>query len=284
MSEDSAVTTARPARRRRRGVLIGTLVVVTCIAASLGGLAAARSPGVAAKTPAKNSPLVSPALQSQPPLVSFASLRSGPPPLPAGVSLVARLTHDEPCYARPGGPQVGVVPGSWYGASSILLVMQKTTDGWLHVRLAQRPDGSTAWIREKGVILSTTPYRIVVDLKTTHLMLYKFNHLVMDAPAGVGTATDPTPTGHFFVAFFAPPPNNYDDYGPFLMYTSAHSNAIADWEGSGDAIIAIHGPIFAEAQIGTTGSYVSHGCIRIFDNDLVRMQAVPPGSPVDVID
>lgn len=103
----------------------------------------------------------------------------------------------------------------------------------------------------------------------------------MSAPAGSGTAQDPTPTGNFFVALFAAAPSAA--WGPFIMVTSGHSNAISDYEGSGDAIVAIHGPINADAAIGTTGAHISHGCVRLHDVDLDQLRAVPVGSPVQII-
>jgi lipoprotein-anchoring transpeptidase ErfK/SrfK len=104
----------------------------------------------------------------------------------------------------------------------------------------------------------------------------------MSAPAGVGTAQDPTPTGNFFVALYASPPSAA--WGPFVMVTSGHSNAISDYEESGDAIVAIHGPLGADAAIGTSGARVSHGCVRLHDSDLVRLRSVPVGTPVQISD
>ena len=67
------------------------------------------------------------------------------------------------------------------------------------------------------------------------------------------------------------------------MVTSAHSDTITDWEGSGDALIAIHGPLGSDAQIGTTGAAVSHGCIRLHEANLVQLRPVPVGTPVDIV-
>jgi lipoprotein-anchoring transpeptidase ErfK/SrfK len=195
-------------------------------------------------------------------------------------SLVATLTETTPDFATPGGPQTGTVPATWYGAPSALPVLAQD-NGYLDVRLAQRPNGSTAWIASSAATLSSTPYKIVVDLATEHLMLYKAGHLVMSAPAGIGTVQDPTPTGNFFVVLFAAPPAA--DWGPFVMVTSGHSNAISDYEESGDAIVAIHGPLGEDAAIGTTGARVSHGCVRLHDVDLAQLRTVPVGSPVQII-
>jgi lipoprotein-anchoring transpeptidase ErfK/SrfK len=168
----------------------------------------------------------------------------------------------------------------WYGAPSALPVLAQD-NGYLEVRLAQRPNGSTAWIASSAVTLSSTPYRIVVDLATEHLKLYKAGHLLMSAPAGIGTVQDPTPTGNFFVVLFAAPSSAA--WGPFVMVTSGHSNAISDYEESGDAIVAIHGPLGADAAIGTTGARISHGCVRLHDVDLDQLRAVAVGSPVQII-
>ena len=129
-------------------------------------------------------------------------------------------------------------------------------------------------------IPNATPYRIVVNLTTKHLQLYRQNQLIINAPAGVGTLSDPTPTGQFFVTFFEASPN--PGYGPFILVTSAHSQTIANWDGSGDAVIAIHGPLGANSLIGTTGAYISHGCIRLPIPDLALLRDVPAGSPISI--
>jgi lipoprotein-anchoring transpeptidase ErfK/SrfK len=199
----------------------------------------------------------------------------------AASNQVATLPGNVQGYAAPGGAPTQIVPGSWLGAVSELPVIA-TAPGWLEVRLAQRPNESTTWIQSTGIALTTTPYRIVVDLATEHLELFDEGQLVLNAPAGIGTPTDPTPTGTYFVALFAQAPD--PGYGPFVIMTSDHSDAIADWDGSGDAVIAIHGPIGADAEIGTTGTAISHGCIRLHDSDLAQLRTVLPGSLVDIID
>jgi hypothetical protein len=152
--------------------------------------------------------------------------------------------------------------------------------GWLRVAMAQRPNGQSAWIRANTATLSSTADCIVIDLRLRHLELFVNGNRVLDAPAGIGTPADPTPTGRFFVALFAAAPS--PGYGPFVIVTSAHSNAITDWENSGDAVVAIHGPLGAGAEIGTKGAAVSHGCVRLHDSDLARLRRVPAGSLVIV--
>jgi hypothetical protein len=196
-----------------------------------------------------------------------------------GWSLIATTKGAIPGYASPGGPQVSTIPASWYGEVSSLAVIAERA-GWLEVRLATRPNGSTAWVHQADVAVTSTPYWISVDLMTRHLTLFRLKRQILSAPAGVGTAQDPTPMGQYFVAFFEASASS--GYGPFIIVTSAHSTSIANWEGSGDAVIGIHGPLGANSLIGTTGAYLSHGCIRIPISDLVNLRDVPAGAPISI--
>ena len=198
-----------------------------------------------------------------------------------GITALAAVRQDGLGYTRPGGRGTVTVASSVYGRPSVLPVIA-TRAGWVRVRLPGRPNGSTAWLPASDVSLSGTPYRIVIDLATTHLSLYKYGRLVFSVPAGVGTPDDPTPTGEFFVQFDELPPEPNPGYGPFIMVTSAHSDVISDWEGSGDALMGIHGPLGEDAAIGTTGARISHGCVRLHLPALERLADVPPGTPIDI--
>jgi lipoprotein-anchoring transpeptidase ErfK/SrfK len=197
-------------------------------------------------------------------------------------TLVATANGDIPGYPAPGGPADTTVPGHWFGYPSVLPVIS-TEPGWLDVRLAQRPNGSTTWVRESDVTLGDTPYAIVVNLTTMRLDVYRGGAPILDFPAGIGAPSDPTPKGNYFVTMQYPPPS--PAYGPFVLVTSDHSNSITDWENSGDAIIAIHGPIdsYDDSLIGTAGAAISHGCIRLHDADLAQLGTIPAGTPVDVV-
>jgi lipoprotein-anchoring transpeptidase ErfK/SrfK len=216
--------------------------------------------------------------------VAPPSRRIGPqwPPQFQGTTQLATVRDPSPRYAAPGVRADGQVPDTWWGVPSVLPVVA-VRPGWVKVRLAQRPNGSEAWVPASDVRLSRTSYRIVINLKTTRLALYDQGRPVFSAPAGVGTVSDPTPTGHFFVAFTEPPPEPNPGYGPFIVVTSAHSPEISDWAGSGDAVIGIHGPLGDDSLIGTTGARISHGCIRLHVPALLKLRNVPPGTPIDII-
>jgi lipoprotein-anchoring transpeptidase ErfK/SrfK len=196
--------------------------------------------------------------------------------------LVATVKGDTPGSPNPGGVPTQTVPGSWYGYPSILPVIAKAP-GWLEVRLAQRPNESTAWIPASDATTSVDHFAIVVDLGTMRLGVFERGRQIENFPAGIGQSSSPTPEGNFFVAMTVPAPS--PGYGPFVLVTSGHSDAITDWENSGDAIIAIHGPIdaTADALIGTTGAAVSNGCVRLHDGDLAQLSNVPAGTPVDIV-
>jgi lipoprotein-anchoring transpeptidase ErfK/SrfK len=203
------------------------------------------------------------------------------PKAPAGTTLVANIHAIIPGYASSGAtkPLLSIQP-TWHGESSALPVIG-TAPGWVDVRLPQRPNGLTAWVKDTDVTFSSTPYKILVDLATRQLIVFKDLRLDGAYPAGIGTAADPTPTGQFFVAFFAAPPSA--GYGPFVMVTSAHSNTISDWEDSGDALMAIHGPLGEDSAIGTTGAQISHGCVRLHIDDLENLRKIPAGTPIVVV-
>lgn len=202
--------------------------------------------------------------------------------LPRGYTLLAELTHGVSGYRTPGGKKVVNVPERWHGERLVLPVLA-VSKGYDDVRLPGRPNGSTTWVKASAVSAGVTPYAIVINLTTTHLQLFYKGKVVMNAPVGVGTRKDPTPTGDFFVAFYAAPPKPNPGYGPFIMVTSAHSNSITDWEDSGDAMVAIHGPLGETKVIGTKGAHISHGCIRVPVPYQVKLSVVPIGTPIFIV-
>jgi hypothetical protein len=201
---------------------------------------------------------------------------------PGGSTLVATLHGDTPGSPTAGGPSNQLVPGTWYGYPSVLPIIASQPN-WVEVRLAQRPNESVAWVPQSDVTVGVTPYKVVVDLATEHLEVFENGKQIFDFPAGIGTPDDPTVTGSFFITMQVPPPS--PGYGPFVLVTSAHSNSITDWDNSGDAIIAIHGPIdsYDDSLIGTTGAAISHGCIRLHDADLAQLSTLPAGTPVNIV-
>ena len=267
--------------RRRIGILAGAGVLAIGVAALV--LAAV---GVFAGSPAAPSSTHDLALAPPTTTAPSTTTTTTAPPAPAGPpasTIVATTNGAIPGYASPDSPTPSMtVPGSWYGYPSKLPVIT-SEPGWLYVRLAQRPNGSTIWVRQSDVTLSSTPYAIVVNLTTMRLQVYDDGSQIFDFPAGIGAPDDPTPPGQYFVPMQYPSPG--PGYGPFVLVTSDHSDTITDWENSGDAVIGIHGPItsYDDSLIGTTGAAISHGCIRLHDADLAQLSIIPPGTPIDIV-
>jgi lipoprotein-anchoring transpeptidase ErfK/SrfK len=249
------------------------VIVAGCLVAGCGGGSGPAASGVPS---GEGTVAALPAATASPGPTSSGALS-----VPASTQL-ATVLGASPRYLSPGQPGSGTVLASWEGRPSVLPVLG-TAPGWVQVRLAQRPNGSTAWLPASDVRLASTPYEIVIDLAATRLSLYDHGRLAFTAPAGVGTVSDPTPPGGYFIAFTEGPPQPNPGYGPFIIVTSAHSPEITDWEGSGDAVIGIHGPLGEDSEIGTIGARISHGCIRLHDAALEKLSRLPAGTPIDIV-
>jgi hypothetical protein len=205
-----------------------------------------------------------------------------PPPVP-GIptsTLIATVNQTTPAFNAPSGPQVGTVPATWYGAPTTLPVVSQA-DGWLLVRVTPPPNGQVSWISSNAVNLVQTGYYITVNLTSMRLYLYNQGRLSMDAPVDIGSPQSPTPTGNFFVAFFAQAPN--PNYGAFVIVTSAMSSAISDWEQSGQSLITIHGTVADDAAIGIAGAAGSRGALEMHAPDLAALRTVPAGTPIVIM-
>jgi lipoprotein-anchoring transpeptidase ErfK/SrfK len=193
-------------------------------------------------------------------------------------TVVAHLEHTTKGYpAANSFSSNRKVPGSWYGYPSILPVIDSTPDR-LRVMIAQRPDNSTSWINRSSAVLGRIHYAIVINLSQHWLYVFYKGQQVSSFPVGHGAPGTPTPTGSYFVAFHAPP--NGPGYGSEMLETSGHSRVIQHFDGGNDAIIAIHGPVGSDAQIGNRGAAISNGCIRMHNADLNKVKRVRNGSPV----
>jgi lipoprotein-anchoring transpeptidase ErfK/SrfK len=183
-------------------------------------------------------------------------------------------------WNAPGGKQVGTT-GYYYGYQVTLPILESTKQ-WVRVRLPERPNGSTGWVQRAQVSITSTAYRIVIHRDRTNVTIYKDGFPLFTIPAGLGKSSTPTPLGSFFVAVIE---QGTGGYGSYVLDTSGHSEAIQSWEGSGDAVIAMHGPISSksDAQIGSTGTYISNGCIRLHRADQDRLGMIPVGTPVDIV-
>ena len=95
---------------------------------------------------------------------------------------------------------------------------------------------------------------------------------------GVGTSDTPTPAATYYTWVLLAPTNS--GYGQYAYGLSGFSDVLDEFAG-GDARLGIHGTD-DESSIGRN---VSHGCIRITDETVIKMVEelqLPLGVPVTV--
>jgi lipoprotein-anchoring transpeptidase ErfK/SrfK len=173
------------------------------------------------------------------------------------------------------------------GERTVLPVLAEAIDShgraWLHVRLPGRvlgapPPPRMGWISAANTVISSTPWRIIVDLGARRVSVYRAGHRVRSYAAIVGKPSTPTPTGEYFVEenvqLSADLPG-----APFALATSDRSNVLQEFDG-GPGQIAIHGLDNLGGQLGTAES---HGCIRLANSAITWLaERIDPGVPVTI--
>lgn len=197
---------------------------------------------------------------------------------------VAQVVYPTAVRGRPGGGgrrgRLGTA-ARWGGGPVRLLVLDSGRDGrerlWLRVRLADRPNDRSGWIRHDHVRLRATPWRIVVSTGRRMVRVLRAGRVVRRFAAVVGATATPTPRGLFAVnERIRQPPGVL---GPWALHLTAHSDVLFDY-GGGKGRVAIHGRSGA-LLADPLGTARSHGCIRI-ENRHVRWLArrAIEGTPV----
>ncbi len=184
-----------------------------------------------------------------------------------------------PLYAVPGAaaPSSTMANPNNLGATVVLLVTAQQPN-WVEAYVPVRPNETMAWVPAADVALTTVDEHIVVHLGDRQLILYRNNQPVYTAPVAPGAPDAPTPTGSFFVAYKVRVTDPSGPYGPDAFGTSDFSGTYYSFDG-GPGQIGIHGT----DQPSVIGTYASHGCIRLYNNDIATLaQQVVPGTPVEV--
>ncbi len=100
-------------------------------------------------------------------------------------------------------------------------------------------------------------YVIAISLSARQLRLYQDRALVRSYPVGVGKTTTPTPIGIFSIMTKSPHPG-----GPFG----------AMWLGLSIPRYGIHGT----SNPSSIGGFVSKGCIRMHNRDVLEVARLCP--------
>ncbi len=184
----------------------------------------------------------------------------------------------------PGGPRVfELQPQTFYRqkAQRLLVLEGRDVDGkrWLRVRLpAWFSHGLTSgWIRADHADLRVNRWRVEISRAAGTLKLVHDGRVVRTAHVGTGTDSTPTPRG--LHATYDHWRSTQSVLGDWTVSLTTHSPQVPVFDGM-QAVVAIHG---WHASGGSSGS-VSHGCVRVADDSLMRMVALelPIGTPVQV--
>jgi hypothetical protein len=166
------------------------------------------------------------------------------------------------------------------GTANLVLVLENAVrDGriWARVRLPVLPSNSTGWVPRRALggyrVVHT---RLIVDRDRLQATLLRNGKPVFRAPVAIGTPSWPTPAGEFYIrnrlrgfksAF----------YGPLAFGTSARSSVLTDWPAGG--FVGIHGTDRPDLVPG----HVSHGCIRLRNQDILELgRLMPVGTPLTI--
>lgn len=262
----------------RRGA---TAFVLVCVLA--GGSACARTVRLTNESPsaaATAAPAATPVPATAPASAAPATLAPGGPILPDHGTFDARPADRivSVWKAPSAGDPSRLQTTNPLGQRLEMLVTGARRDangvGWLRVLLPDRPNGSQGWVRADDVRLIPTDQRIVVDLSSRTLIRLEDGKVLDTFHVGIGTPQTPTATGTFYVWAQVPESNPAGPYGVFALGLSGFSQVLRDWPGGGR--MAIHGT----SDPADRGGAVSHGCVRVYNPDMLALRDVPLGTPV----
>lgn len=124
--------------------------------------------------------------------------------------------------------------------------------------------------------------RVVVDLSDRRVYVHKNDTTIASYPVAIGQAGWETPQGDFSVMYMQENPIWRHPITGEWIFPGAHNPLGARWIGfwsDGVNQIGFHGT----NQDGSIGQAVSHGCIRMYNEDIQELyQHVMLGTPVSI--
>jgi lipoprotein-anchoring transpeptidase ErfK/SrfK len=201
----------------------------------------------------------------------------------ARVTYAAVVRSRAVAFRRPGAGRLAVFGRlNVNGVPTVLGIRGVVVDArcrpaWYRVQLPIRPNGIVGFVRARAVGVGRVRTRIVVDLSTRRVTLFRNGRKAIETTAAIGSSATPTPTGRFYVNQRLIPADPNGPFGPGAIGISAFSNVLTGWAQGGP--IAIHGT----NQPWSIGRAVSNGCIRVPNPVLRRLfGAALAGTPVHV--
>ena len=149
---------------------------------------------------------------------------------------------------------------------------------WLEVLLPIRPNGTTGWVRSDEVSLTGTDFRVEIDMAGFEFTVHEGEEEVRTGVIGTGENETPTPPGRYYFTELLQPPDPDGDYGVYAFGLSGFSESLETFAG-GPGQLAVHGTNDESAL----GQQVSHGCVRVSNEDITWMaENLPVGTPVEI--
>jgi lipoprotein-anchoring transpeptidase ErfK/SrfK len=146
---------------------------------------------------------------------------------------------------------------------------------WYRISLPGRPNGQTGWVRASQVELRPVKKRLFINRSERRYEFWHGRKLLRTGRVAVGKPGAETPTGLFYVQgkFFP----TAEILGAFAFETSAYSK-LTDWPGGG--VVGVHGTPWP----WLLGQAVSHGCIRLHNDDVLWLRSrMPEGTPIKIV-
>jgi lipoprotein-anchoring transpeptidase ErfK/SrfK len=183
---------------------------------------------------------------------------------------------------RPAAPVVAALSERTPdGTANVVSIVEHRQHGgappWVRVRLPVLPNGTSGWVPRAALGgYGTVDTHLDVDLRRLRLTLFRAGRPVFGAAVGVGREPWATPRGRFYIRskltrYRSPA------YGPIAFATSARSPTLTDWPGGG--FVGIHGTDRPDLLPGR----VSHGCIRLRNEDILALaRLLPVGTPLTI--
>lgn len=192
-------------------------------------------------------------------------------PFAATDGLVVHPRTETALYSAPEGEPFAKIGPTQFGPTWLPVVGR--SDGWVQVLLPSKPNRSTGWLRDDGLVRASSAYLIRVHTGSRTIELFKQGKSLGRWKAGVGAKKTPTPPGRTFLLGSIVDPKR--SASPIVLPLGAHSPTL-DTYGGGPGTVAIHG--WPRADV--FGAAVSAGCVRVPKAALGRLQQVPLGTLV----
>lgn len=226
-------------------------------------------------------------------LTVYASLPSGVTTTTADPTGTTTTTApaDPPANALPAIPRNGLnsagvkkttegyeFTNPTYYKNPLVVDVLEDQGEWLKVLLLARPNHSVGWVKRSDVTLSTTNFRMELDLSTFTLRVYEGDELFEETTVAIGKDSTKTPTGHFYVTEEIKNSTDTGVYGAYILPINGYSEMLDTFDG-GLPQIAFHGT----NQPELLGTKASNGCVRMTNEAVTKLvEAMPAGTPVDI--